>query len=413
MSYNFQLPDSPLVELELGNYRISPTPPNQKIVSFKYTRSGNDKSNNAEISLVDTDVVKIEEKLIENRDEIRFRYGWNINDVSNYYKGMLVDYKTELYSESRSVNIDIEIAPTATESFTRDRKKVYKKENGSPMKIHEIVEDIAEFEGWQVGKIVETLPVVDYEQSREMKSEEVTEKDLSEDSNYGEKVFSQDNISSIKFIKNELIPNAISVNGRGGYRIWFNDKVKNPEINFAPTSYKGPPSDKFVFKVGAKNSRVLKFSHQNDGATQMAGGNAEIRGSFPDSVTNDLVERKVSLEDLEIEYAEGRMINSDKRSVRYMNESSSNPLEAIHRYKSYKMKAQSYSYKADMEIRGNPSYDILDKIDVLIYTNRGELHHTSGRYVIHEITDDISEGDYVTTLELQRDTSKQEEEKVD
>lgn len=414
---SIDLPDTPFVEVEFGDYRLGSSPPKQKIQSFIYTRNKSDKGNFLELEVFDDKVIEIEEKIIENRENVLFRYGWNVQNVSDVLEGMVVNYSSTLFSESRTASLTIEIMSMAVKSFTKDRRKTYKNEDGEPMKIHEIVEDIAEYEEWEIGKIVKTEKVIDFEQARSVEEEEygvdVTShaQEPSEGHVYskGEKVFSQDGISSIKFIKDELIPNAVSVDGRGGYDLWFEDKKNTPIINFAPISYNESAKEEYIYKLGGRNSRVISFTHQNEGRVQLVGGDANLKGEFTDSVTNDLVKREVSLEDLERDFAEKRRVDSDSKAIRYMGDSSANSYEAFNRYKSYREKAQSYAYQATLEVRGNPSLFPGDKIDVFIFTDNGEYHHSSGRYEVYQIVDEIAEGSYVSSLALRRDTTNIEE----
>ena len=395
-------PDSPFVEVNIGDLRLDNSPPNQNIQSFDYERSGLDVGSRVNLAVASEDVVEVEEKIIDNRRDVEFRYGWSKGEVSDKYGGRVVDYSTEFYSDSRTAIFNIQIMTDVVEGYTQDRMKTYTKEDGEPMKIHEIVEDIAEYEGWDIGRIEKTLPVIDPELSRRV--DEVDEDEIME----LQKTFSQDGLSSIKFIKDELLINAVSEEGRGGYHLWFEDVIDNPKIFFAPVSYKGDPVDEYVYKLGARDSRIISFTHHYEGALTLYGGSGTLKSEFVESVTNKLSENV--LKDMEIEHAEERMMDLDKRAVKYTNESVATIEEAIGKEKALKTRGQSFAYRAEMQIRGNPNFKIHDMIDVIIYTRKGRYHHTSGRYMIWNVTDTISEGNYITGLELRRDTTKAEVE---
>ena len=56
--------------------------------------------------------------------------------------------------------------------------------------------------------------------------------------------------------------------------------------------------------------------------------------------------------------------------------------------------------KASMEIMGDTGMGLGDKVGVAVYTKYGILHHTSGVYMINSVSDSISNGIFITTLEM-------------
>lgn len=57
-------------------------------------------------------------------------------------------------------------------------------------------------------------------------------------------------------------------------------------------------------------------------------------------------------------------------------------------------------WSGQLVLLGNPNIEPRSNIDLVIYTNDGEEHPSSGEYIATEVTDSISDGDYSTTIEL-------------
>ena len=96
--------------------------------------------------------------------------------------------------------------------------------------------------------------------------------------------------------------------------------------------------------------------------------------------------------------------NSSQSTVVYPTAGLSRDLAHSQLY--YKLKNASDSiYEATMTILGDPTLKILDTIRIINVTDSGNLHHTSGLYMIKGITDTISGGSMTTSLKLIRNGS--------
>lgn len=58
--------------------------------------------------------------------------------------------------------------------------------------------------------------------------------------------------------------------------------------------------------------------------------------------------------------------------------------------------------QASMEIMGDPGISLTNKVGVAVYTKYGILHHTSGVYLVNSISDNISNGVFITTLDMMK-----------
>lgn len=60
------------------------------------------------------------------------------------------------------------------------------------------------------------------------------------------------------------------------------------------------------------------------------------------------------------------------------------------------------SNSAELEIRGDASYEVQSFVAVVVLTKEGYFHHSSGLYQVLEVSHDIQEGEFTTTLNMFR-----------
>ena len=58
--------------------------------------------------------------------------------------------------------------------------------------------------------------------------------------------------------------------------------------------------------------------------------------------------------------------------------------------------------KATLTILGDPNINPYDLVSMVMLNKDGYAHHTSGAYMITEVTDSISGGKFTTTIQMQR-----------
>lgn len=394
-----KVPDSPYVEVKLGDYLMNNAPPNQKIQSMTYTRKNIDKANRVEFVLVDDNIIELEQKMIDNRDNLVFQYGWGRGNLSDKYSCTILDYTTEIYNEARVMTLNVQATTRAVDAHLKDGTKEYIKD-GEPMRIHEIIEDIAEEFDWEVGQLEKTAPVIDVESSRKVE-------DLSDEE---EVAFERGGISVIKFIKNELIPNAMTEDGRAGFNLWFEDKVDKPVINFAPVDYSKEKDYEYV--IGGQDSRVQSFTFQNAGRLMLSMGADVLKAEFVDDISHDMKSVEKSNKDVK-EFAEDRIID-DGRGLAYTNESAGSEDEVEKKLTAIKSKSNQFAYRATMDIRGNPELGLWKTINLIIPLpgSKDKLYHASGKYKVWKITDTIQEGNFVSNVEMRRESTKAEEKET-
>lgn len=380
----------PYIKISIGSKNITPIPP-QHLLGFSYIRETNDVANKFDITVFDDTAMELEGVLSKGFDKVTFSYGWSNtgNDnrwISPEYGGMILDYKLTL--DAGGATLDINGITNIVKSHVSTKPVAYGSEE-KPLKIHEIVEDIAKFEGWEIGYIEPTSPVLESKES--------------------EKFFTRDNISPIKFIKNELLQKAKSAkSGKSGYVLWFEDGNDVPKISFSPIEYTEPESE-YIYKINAENSNTISFSADFNGTLYMLSGNGKVKAEFIEEITNEMAKVEGTEEDDEGQITAEEKKSDTSSSEQIPNISSGGVDEMQDLVKFYRDKTNSESYGASLEILGDPKLKVFQTITVIVITRYGRVHHTSGLYMIREIRESIDIGKFTTSLELTRDTSREGE----
>lgn len=369
------------VELFIGGFNLTPIPP-QYLIEFRHKRNMADSANNFSFSVYDDTALELEYVITEGEKDVVFRYGYSNGKSSPVYGGTIWDYS--LSFEHGGVVLNVEGTSQILNWHAKRATRSFK-----GMLIHEIVKRIAKEEGWQIGYIEECEPIINKHGS---------------DNNATLKSFHQMNISSVKFIKEELAPYAISKRtGESGFMLWFEDTKKGPRIYFAPPNWKAQPKKSYLLDYN-KSGRgaIINFTPEVNGSVLMqGGGTAEVSGM--EGLSNDFY--KASYSDSSnpkkpttgsksaIAFEKGRtIINMSSASVKEMEVRTANLW----------YKNASLVYPATCEIIGDPDLKPNQGIEIIIMTNKGKLHHTSGVYLITAIEDVIESGKYTSTLELMK-----------
>lgn len=364
--------------------KLTKIPP-QHLQDFSYTRTTHSGANRLEITLYDQTAIDLESYLIEqDTNHLEFSYGWYNGKESPIYLCLIADYELQL--DAQGAVLSITGTSESVIEHGKNRKYAWTL-NGEPMGVSEIVEEIASLNGWDVGIIEPTESVY------------VNDDDL--------KLFEQNNISDTKFIKNELISYAkTEEKGIGGYQLWFRDLSDGIEVNFSPPRYKKEPSDTYVYEYKSRESRVFSFDSQYSGFIMMNNGGSRVVSRAYDTESNDFIKSVTTYNtNSEKELAEKKIKLGMGQEVQ-TNDSSLSINEAENKTNSIFSFNNEMMYRANMSVDGNPILQPFAVITVLVFVNKGELHHTSGTYLVVEITDSISGGVLTSDLTLMRNSSK-------
>ena len=269
--------------------------------------------------------------------------------------------------------------------------------------ISEIAKQVIEEAGWKVGKIERTKEVYD---SKGMV-----------------KKFVRVGLTAMQFLKYELAPYAVSAEtGAGGYVAIMHEKVgaksntnddRTTEItvDFVPmvvNAVKGPNQNstdgttKYFFDVrtprGATVSKIISFKPNVTKQVSSNGTSTTVESSN-DAGASFIVETNVNQSSERLEPG----IISAPGGTGIIN-SSSSPSELQAQGQAIVDYSFPTTFKADLEIMGNPDIKLLDVVEVNYIMLNGEAHHSSGQYVVLGVTDHINGGSYTTSVILGRGT---------
>lgn len=374
-------PSYAFVDLHIGGFDLTPVPP-QYLLNFTHVRNMADTANQFSFSVYDDTALELELVIAEGARDVRFRYGYTDGSVSQVYSGDIWDYSLEF--RHGGVVLSVEGTSTAMGNHALPATRKFEGK-----RIDEIVKEIAKVEGWKIGYVEETVPLMGFYDHKS--TEEIL------------KPFHQMNISSNKFIKEELIPYAVSAKtGESGFRFYFEDKSDGAYVYFCPPDYRQQPKNNFVLDYN-KSGRgaIISFQPEVKGSILMqGGGTAEATGM--DAYSNDMTK---------LEYSDGSNENKantgSKSAISFeqgktaINLSAATITEMENKLASMWTRNANLTYPASLELIGSPDLDPNTTVEILVMTNKGKPHHTSGIYLVLEVTDEVSSGgNYTTTAEL-------------
>lgn len=333
-----------------------------------------------------------------------FYYGYYGEVRSQMYHCTVKDATVQF--TSYGVRLTVTAVSTATAEGTSPKYRSFKSGNPS-----QIVLQIAKQNDWDVGTVVATKPLYDGP-SKVVKGKPVLYTSKSSKATKL-KVFTQKGVGDNEFISKTLIPDSVSnLDNSSDYVFWMSQGKNAPAVNFAPKAYKaaydaanknGEPSQTYTFRWGAvSDTSVRSFTPDYSIA----------KSSFkPDSVSASTLEKfsnamfNTQYDKSNDSWVSAYANSSDAYSVNY-------PLNlggSTYTFQEIQGAAarmwylnQNNSYKASMNIVGDPTLEPQSAIAVIIMNPNGLPHHTSGIYLILSITDTINGGLFNSSLELMK-----------
>lgn len=381
------LPPNPyyaFVEITIGEFNMTLIPP-EHLVQFTYTRKPLNAANKFIISLYDETAMMIEYQLLKGYKEIKFQYGYVNGVVSPVYSGMVTEYDVDFTSAGALINI--EGLSSSISSFSKPVTKTY-----TDMKIHEIVKDIAQEEGWIEGNIVECQSLSDGDNK--------------------DKTFTRNNQAAQIFITNELIPYAKSAkNGDSNYVLNFEDTADGTKVNFYPIiqAGKGIGSSnsttdyEFQWGSGDRNSKVISFNPDYSGTLSLMSGGATVEAETVDKIANEMFAVKYDNNSDSDRTTLGSKATYNYSEAKRKIGGSSYTMDEMTNIAAYMWYSHAtYPVTAELVVLGDPNLKAFDIISVVMLNKDGLPHHSSGIYLIKEIEDDISAGSFTSKMTLFR-----------
>ena len=327
---------------------------------------------------------------------VRFRYGYVNGIKSVWYTGSISSFglSSDMY------NIKLTLAPklpgdSQNKFFSETINQVTNKEY---TRYSDIVTDIAKSQGWKIGLIVPTKKVSEIE-------------------------YPDTNMTPQYYINEVVIPQCISEDDEGGYAAEFKpDDSGNPVFYFRPTTCKVNGSinidQTFEFEFNVlPNGNVLAFNPKLTDGLAAIGENSYTgskENSFS-SVSKDTKEMVTS--DYKTDTSGGSGVFNANGTVLAANEtnvSMNASLEdsVIYTASTVKGHLGEFVYttamnpSAEIQIIGDPEIRSMDYVNVVaMYPAKSRnsglvMHPSSGTYHIYSAIDNISNGQYTTTLNM-------------
>jgi len=399
------------------------------LVDFNWTKSGSDNggNNSFTFTLFDETAIQAEAILAGATDNatsfdtnsdtiIKLSYGWASNGSPVpgrhlSFTGTLSEYSISFNGPSTELTVtgimesDNVLSMATVEAFSGETYA------GNPS---DIVREIADRNGWQ------------YTDETIVNSVTVTE---STDSTTP-KTYSVDSRSMSQFISEDLVRDAITEDGQSDFKFWVDSTTVPPTVYFRPqstsnagmtevetydeegsfsgVSYSGGTveggDDAVLYKeydyyVGKDNSEVISFTPSY---TFCVGSATSGSGNAVDSETNEMYGYTATSTGIGITGGSDGVVRIDGR--RMLGMSSSNYANLSTQATRLSNMFLSSEVTATLEIMGDPNIPAGNVAEVVVnvYTKYGIKHHTSGRYVVESVEENVTRGSYITTLSLKK-----------
>ena len=312
------------------------------------------------------------------------QWGWALDDtVQRTFKGSILHYQPEFLPNGIALTLELAAAPVLT-AVADKRIRSFKE----GLRASEIVQQIADDRGWMTTDLSGRTTI------------EPTEPPL-------ETPFNSRGESDIKFIKEQIVQQAVNQQGEGSYLFRFDE---SGSVHFRTPNYLQPvthlvrylrdgtgdlisfsPSDNSLFGtlMGGGNSVFAAAASSQGGQSQVnsigAGGVAESPGAATNPV--DSASRP----------SFGQGVNA------YVNMVARTPEELERAARARFDTFRRHAYKARAVRRGDHRAVMSDYLNIEYVLRTGALHYLSGLFQIFKIKHTLGVGqDWVTEYELLR-----------
>lgn len=362
-------PGMPFVRIILGGRDINAIP--NYLEKFSHEVFSDGAMGKTTITLFDNEWDTLENLIIPDDRAIQYEFGWANGRMSKMQEGVVLKYQPTF--EHTGLRLHLEL----TGNLLRDAQQVYSR-SWKSKKVSEIIADIFNTSQWNL--------------------------DVEETS--GRITIEQQNVTNAFFIENVLKPKAKSARtGQAGYEF----RCEGSTIVFRTPDYEQGIIRRYIYGRTA-NSEVLSFSPQFNGYMMLASGGGDIRVEGYDVMTKQPVVQNININNSGPRIAQGdRTITTEDQggSTGRMYTLPYDDPKQVEAWANWKLaKARTLTWRASMQIMGDPTLVVGDLIEVMIQKSDGDVHYTSGVYRIYRVNHSITRGSYVTNLELGTDGSR-------
>jgi hypothetical protein len=434
-----------------GTKDIQSVPP-EVIQEFSYTHTIENAANQFSMTLIDTDWDVLEKRLLDARDMIFFQFGYTNGSpplrspifclgVQSIQPSFSIDH-VQLKIEGLSAGVlnNGREAGAYEGAYTWGPGTKCHWGRGSPNTPEEIqvpvdtgqyreypkgmtIAQIAQEIAWRSG----LKPVIDA-------TFDLLHTDLLEGTNQAQRTFVQTRSTDLAFLKHYLLPNCVRAKDRrGGFTLYIKDALgddvsmdavadsptREPgwELHLHPRRYEDPAEFEFVY-MRDQMSSVIDFTPELDIVTMLSLGAGEVGAPTTDQTTGMRTVPAASLlsdQDTVLMGRYAKLFGSggwtrvgesnvwkpvSSRIGKSVIVPSRNFSQGRAQAKQRFIEMFDQSIVASMTVQGDPRLEPNKVARVLILKPDGDLHYTSGLYLMTEITHTISGGNYHCAIKL-------------
>jgi hypothetical protein len=378
VSLHDKLPLTAFVEITVAGHTLRSLFPNKEttrgpeyIQSLEITRAG--VSSDFTLVLYDKNWTELEETFSLGAQEVTLKYGYVNGKQSPTYRGSVIDYSINYLS----VGILLTIHGITADTLLNTDLVTLNTGTKNPT---EAVKAICRSKGWTIGSFEETydinIPHNDY--------------------------FTLIKDHPLSYINLSIAPYAVrKSDGMSGFRLLLDNSTNPYTAHFLPLAEQRIASKTYIYGKGI-NSSVISLEVT---ATGVFGGSGAL------GTTTDMETSVIDPNTGEVSSARVNTSNS-VNATGYTNTPStqrdivsSDGLTSTMTIKSTLFNTslrQSIPFTGTMTLLGDPELDLRQLIRVIVLTSTGELHLSSGNYLIDNITDSLVNGKYLTSVSLKR-----------
>ena len=196
-------PCSPIFYLKIGETEVTQSNSVygvENFISFSMKLTAIDVASDIEIIAYDDSALALEYEILKGYQNVKFQFGQDLNNMSKMYDAQITDYDLEFAGLGVKLTIKLILGAVGA---TSEESKSY---TGTPS---DIVKQIAEEEGWEIGTIVACRK---------------NTKDT----------FTRSGKTVSDFITQDLVPKAVSTTGETNYTFYTTSNEGKTVVNFGP-----------------------------------------------------------------------------------------------------------------------------------------------------------------------------------
>jgi hypothetical protein len=224
--------------------------------------------------------------------------------------------------------------------------------------------------------------------------------------------FSTTDESDVRFINEQLRPQAVNAAGVGGYRFFFDTFGA---VHFHTKTFLTPRLRSYVFGRDSAGE-VLSFTPTDTSALAMlaGGGNAVFRGqsSLNGAPVAKDAGATTGLEDQPDLVEESATASPDFGNTTHssINVMTRDVGELERMAKDARERARDFYFMSELQVMGTHDVELFDYIGVTYFRRNGQPHYMSGRFRTLKIQHSYSAGGWITTFGGARDGLRPTEE---